>query len=211
MKEILDYLPNLTEEQTQQFEALEGLYRDLNMKVNVISRKDIDNLYKHHILHSLFIKDIVTFVPGAEILDLGCGGGFPGIPLAILFPEVHFTLVDGTRKKIGVVQEIVDAIGLKNVRAQHTRAEEIKTHKFDFIITRAVASLEKLINWSFKLIKKKQQHAIPNGLFAWKGTNTMGREIQELSRREFTDIFPLSDFTEEEYFDEKCIVYVQGH
>ncbi len=211
MKEILDYLPNITAEQIRQFEKLDELYRDLNMKVNVISRKDIDNLYKHHVLHSLFIKDIVTFAPDAEILDLGCGGGFPGIPLAILYPDVRFTLVDGTRKKIGVVQEVADALGLKNVRAMHTRAEDIKTHKFDFIITRAVASLDKLINWSFKLIKKKQQHAIPNGLFAWKGTNRVEGEIQELPRREFTDIYPLSDFTEDGYFDEKCIVYVQGH
>ena len=158
MELIKDYFPELTERQIEQFQQLGELYKEWNQKINVISRKDIDNVYDNHILHSMAIARFVQFLPGAEILDLGTGGGLPGIPMAILFPETTFTLIDGTRKKITVVQEIIQALDLMNAKAMHMRAEELKGSKFDFVICRAVASLDKLINWSFRLIKNKQQH-----------------------------------------------------
>ncbi len=208
MNLLLKYFPNLTETQLRQFEQLPDLYRAWNDKINVISRKDIDNIVERHILHALAIAKVVTFVPGAEILDLGTGGGFPGIPLAILFPKTRFTLIDGTGKKIKVVNEVIEAIGLENAKAKHSRSEEIK-HHFDFVVCRAVASLDKLINWSFRLLKKKQSHAIPNGLITLKGGNIQS-EIRALPRKEYIEIYPVSKYFEEEYFEEKCVVYVQG-
>lgn len=207
MEELLTYFPNLTADQHNKFEQLGSLYRDWNNKINVISRKDIDNLYTHHVLHSLAIAKVVSFHPKARILDLGTGGGFPGIPLAIMFPETQFTLIDGTRKKITVVEEVAQAIGLDNVRPQHIRAEELKGH-FDFVVTRAVARLEKLVPWSFRLIKEKQQHPLPNGLLALKGGD-MKEEIASLGRGAYTEVFPLSDFFDHPYFQEKCLVYAQ--
>lgn len=201
--------PHLGEEQVEQFTQLEKLYIDLNQKVNVISRKDIHNIYLHHVMHSMFIQFIIDFKPGSEVLDLGTGGGFPGIPLAILYPDVRFFLIDGTKKKIGVVEEVIHSLGLKNVRAKQVRAEELKNHKFDFIVSRAVASLDKLISWSRPLIKTKQQHAIPNGLFAWKGGN-ISKEIQSLPSREYIEKYPLTDYLDHEYYKEKYILYVQG-
>jgi 16S rRNA (guanine527-N7)-methyltransferase len=208
MELIKDYFPELTERQIEQFQQLGELYKEWNQKINVISRKDIDNVYDNHILHSMAIARFVQFLPGAEILDLGTGGGLPGIPMAILFPETKFTLIDGTRKKITVVQEIIQALDLKNAKAMHMRAEELKGPKFDFVICRAVASLDKLINWSFRLIKNKQQHIVPNGLITLKGGN-LKEEVNELPKGHYIDMQPLSDFFEEEYFEEKFVVYAQ--
>ena len=207
MEDILKYFPQLTEQQQQQLARLGPLYREWNQKINVISRKDIDNLYAHHILHSLGIARLIHFAPGAEILDLGTGGGLPGIPLAIFFPKTRFTLIDGTRKKVLVVEEIVGALGLTNVSARHIRAEELK-QKFDFVICRAVASLDKLVAWSFPLIKNKQQHALPNGLITLKGGDIQA-ELDALPRGSYTEVYPLSDFFDEEYYQEKYILYVQ--
>ena len=207
MNSILKYFPDLTEEQQTQLGELGMLYQEWNQKINVISRKDIENVYPHHILHALAIAKFIKFKPGAKILDLGTGGGLPGIPLAILFPETQFTLIDGTRKKISVVQAIVDALDLKNVKARHVRAEELK-EKFDFVVCRAVASLDKLVMWSNPLISKRQQHAFPNGLITLKG-GSLKEEKQALPRGAYVDILPLTHFFEEEYFEEKVIVYVQ--
>ncbi len=209
MQAILKYFPNLSEQQVQQFEQLQPLYTDWNEKVNVISRKDIDNLYLRHVLHSLAIAKMFAFKNGAEILDLGTGGGFPGIPLAILYPTVQFKLIDGTGKKIRVVNEIAEALGLKNVNAEQVRAEELKGQRFDFVITRAVARLEKLVMWSFPLIKNKQQHAIPNGLIAWKGGD-ISEEVKEVSKQEYVEQYPIKDYFKEEMYLDKCLVYVQG-
>lgn len=208
MKDIQKYFPNLTPLQLEQFQQLPALYQDWNDKINVISRKDIENITERHILHSLAIAKVINFVPGAEILDLGTGGGFPGIPLAILFPETRFTLIDGRGKKIQVVNHVIDALDLKNVRAKHIRSEDLK-HHFDFVMCRAVASLDKLINWSFRLLKKKQVHSIPNGLITLKGGNIQA-EIKALPRKEYIEIYAVSKFFEGEFFEEKCVVYVQG-
>jgi len=205
---IKKYFPKLSSNQIQQFEQLLPLYNDWNQKINVVSRKDIDNLYERHILHSLAIAKLYTFLPGAEILDLGTGGGFPGIPLAIFFPKTQFTLIDGTGKKIRVVEEVKAALGLTNVRAKQIRAEELKQH-FDFVVSRAVTQLDQLINWSSRLLKKKQQHAIPNGLISLKGGKIQA-EIKALPRKEYIEIDPISNFFEEEFFKEKYVVYVQG-
>ena len=208
MERILHYFPDLSEKQIEQFSQLGELYADWNQKINVISRKDIHNLYVHHVLHSLAIAKFMKFNPEAEIMDLGTGGGFPGIPLAILFPESRFTLIDGTRKKITVVKEIVQAIGLENVKALQMRAEEHK-HKYDFVITRAVAKLNLLVEWSFKLMKKTDRHIMPNGIIALKGGN-LKDEILELPQGNYTEVIPLETFFEEAFFDTKFLIYVQG-
>ena len=204
---ILKYFPELTEKQLAQFAQLGDLYAEWNQKINVISRKDIDNLYPHHILHSLAIAKKVNFRPGTKVLDLGTGGGMPGIPLAILFPEVQFTLVDGTRKKILVVQEVADAIGLKNVRAIHGRAEELK-EKFDFVVCRAVASLDKLYHWSIRLVHDKHKHGLPNGLITLKGGDVK-QEIKSLPKGNYVEVWPVTEVFPEEFFEEKVMVYVQ--
>ena len=209
MEEILDYFPNLSQIQIAQLSELGELYTEWNAKINVVSRKDIENIYHKHVLHSLAIAKVIEFKPDAEILDLGTGGGFPGIPLAILFPETKFTLVDGIRKKITVVQEVVKALGLKNVVAKQARAEEMKGQKFDFVVTRAVATLDKLMPWTQRLYKKQHQHFMPNGLFALKGGD-LKKEIKALGKGEYAERFSLRDFFEGEFFEEKSIVYVQG-
>ncbi len=193
MNEILKYFPHLTDSQKQQFEQLLPLYKEWNEKINVISRKDIDNMYIHHVLHSLAIAKVVTFKDSAQILDLGTGGGFPGIPLAILYPSVSFLLVDSIGKKIKVVQEVATALGLKNVEARHTRAEDIKNRKFDFVVTRAVATLDKLVPWCFPLIKKQHIHALPNGLLALKGGN-MKEEIKALGKGHYAEVNSITQF-----------------
>ena len=170
MQHIIQYFPGLTTEQRRQFEALDALYRDWNSKINVISRKDIDNLYTHHVLHSLAIAKVCRFKPATRILDFGTGGGFPGIPLAILFPDCQFRLIDGTGKKIRVAQEVANAIGLTNVEAVHRRGEEEKD-KFDFVVSRAVMPLPDLVKIVRKNISKTQHNAYPNGLFVLKGGN----------------------------------------
>ena len=208
MERILHYFPNLSERQQAQFAQLDDLYREWNQRINVISRKDIDNLYVHHVLHSLAIARLITFAPGTKILDLGTGGGFPGIPLAILFPDTEFLLIDGTRKKITVVEAVAEALGLSNVTARQQRVEEMKGRRFDFVVTRAVAQLEKLVPWSMRLIKDEQKHGLPNGLIALKG-GQLKAEIKTLPKGTYTEVYPISDFFTEEFFEEKSVVYVQ--
>lgn len=205
---ILKYFPDLTDRQKDQFQQLESLYTEWNEKINLISRKDMEQLYEHHILHALGIAKIVKFKPGADVLDLGTGGGIPGIPLAILFPETRFTLIDGTGKKIIAVIDIATRLGLEHVVAIHIRAEDVK-QKFDFVITRGVASLDKLVLWSKPLLKSKQQHAFPNGLFALKGGH-LKSEIDAVPKGNFIERFPLDEYFKEAYFKEKYVVYVQG-
>ena len=207
MDVLKTFFPELSDKQLDLFEQLAPLYRDWNEKINVISRKDIDNLYERHVLHSLSIGKVVRFLPGAEILDLGTGGGFPGIPLAILFPETRFHLIDGTGKKIRVVQEVVEALGLKNVTAQQVRAEELK-RQFDFVVTRAVADLDQLLLWSRRLIRNKHRHALPNGLLALKG-GKVDAEINALPKGEYAETYPIGDYFSEPFFEEKYVVYVQ--
>lgn len=206
---IQTYFPKLSEQQLSQLSTLDELYKEWNSQINVISRKDIDNLYERHILHALALGIIIQFEAGADIVDLGTGGGLPGIPLAILFPKVNFTLIDGTGKKIKVVNDIIERIGLTNARAQQVRAEEWKGKKFDFVVSRAVANLDKLIPWSRRLLKKQQRHPYPNGLFALKGGD-IEAEIKALVEREYTEVFPLEELFDLPYYEEKYLVYVQG-
>ena len=203
---ILKYFPDLTEEQKRQFAALYDLYLDWNSKINVISRKDIENLYEHHVLHSLGIAKVIRFRPGTQIMDLGTGGGFPGIPLAILFPEVQFHLVDSIGKKVRVASEIANSIGLKNVTFRHARAEEEKG-KFDFVVSRAVMPLTDLLKIIRKNISSKQQNALPNGLICLKG-GELGNETMPVKNK--TTLWDLKEFFEEEFFEAKKVVYVGG-
>lgn len=209
MELLLKYFPDLSETQIAHFQQLAPLYQDWNEKINLISRKDIEFLYDHHVLHSLAIAKVVSFKPGAAVLDIGTGGGFPGIPLAILFPETKFTLIDSIGKKIMVVQDIIEKLGLENVAAQKIRAEELKGTRFDFVVSRAVAELNLLSAWSLRLISNKQQHSIPNGLIALKGGNVKN-EIRALPRGSYAEMQPLSDFFKEPYYLEKYAVYVQA-
>ncbi|MCE9107024.1 16S rRNA (guanine(527)-N(7))-methyltransferase RsmG [Bacteroides pyogenes] len=204
MEIILKYFPDLTEEQHRQFAALYDLYIDWNSKINVISRKDIENLYEHHVLHSLGIAKFTQFRPGTSIMDLGTGGGFPGIPLSILFPEVKFHLIDSIGKKVRVATEVAHAIGLKNVTFRHARAEEEK-RKFDFVVSRAVMPLADLVKIIQKNISSKQQNALPNGLICLKG-GELEHETMPFKNR--TVIHNLSDNFKEEFFQTKKVVYV---
>jgi len=204
MKEILKYFPDLTKEQQRQIAALDELYRDWNAKINVISRKDIDHLYEHHVLHSMAIAKIIQFRAGTKILDFGTGGGFPGIPLAILFPECDFKLIDGTGKKIRVAQEVCNAIGLKNCHPEHLRGEDEKG-KYDFIVSRAVMPLPDLLKIVKKNISKEQHNALPNGIICLKGG-----DLQEEMRpfRNLVEISDISKFFSKEWFKEKNIIYL---
>ena len=202
-KIISKYFEGLTAEQEHQFEALGALYEDWNAKINVISRKDIGNLYEHHVLHSSGIAKVISFKPGTKVMDLGSGGGFPGIPLAILFPEVKFHLIDSIGKKIRVATEISQSIGLKNVSFAHERVEEEKD-KFDFVVSRAVMPLDDLVRLSKKNISKKQQNALPNGIICLKG-GELQREITHLKDRSI--FWNLSDFFDETYFETKKVVF----
>lgn len=205
---ILSYFPNLTKDQIAQYTELGALYKEWNEKINVISRKDIDNLYVHHILHSLAIAKFIEFTPESKILDLGTGGGFPGVPLAIFFPECNFLLVDSINKKLNVVNDIFEKLDLKNIKTKHARVEEIKGEKFDFIVTRAVAKIDQLVNWSRPLIASKHRNIYPNGIIALKGD--LKEEIKLLSKREYKEIFNISKWFVEPYFQEKCLLYLQG-
>lgn len=205
---LFRYFPKPDARALERFTALGPLYAEWNARVNVISRKDIDQVYPHHILHALAIAKFTSFRPGSEILDLGTGGGIPGIPLAILLPEVRFTLIDGTRKKIKVVEAIVEALELENVTARHIRAEEMK-QSFDFVVSRAVASLDKLYAWSVPLLKRKEQNAIPNGLIALKGGKLEG-EIKALPRGTYTELQPIRSYFPLPYFEDKFVLYVQA-
>ena len=204
MEIINKYFPNITEEQRQRFAALDVLYRDWNSKINVISRKDIDNLYEHHILHSLGIAQIINIKPGTKVMDLGTGGGFPGIPLAIMFPEVHFHLVDSIGKKIRVCDEVRTALGLTNVTTEWTRAENLK-EKYDFVVSRAVMPLTDLVKLVRKNIAKESHNAMPNGLICLKGGEL---ENEVMPMKAHTLITSLSDYFEEEFFETKKVVYV---
>lgn len=205
MEIIEKYFPHLDEEQKQRFAALDALYHDWNSKINVISRKDIDNLYEHHVLHSLGIAEVIRFKDGSEVMDLGTGGGFPGIPLAIMFPNVHFHLVDSIGKKVRVCQEVAQALELKNVTTQWCRAEEVKD-KFHFVVSRAVMPLADLVKIIRKNISKEQINGLPNGLICLKGGEL---ENETLPLKNQTEITPLSDFFEEEFFLTKKVVYTQ--
>ena len=204
MEQLLKYFPTLSVEQQRQFAALDALYRDWNAKINVISRKDIDNLYEHHVLHSLTIAKMIHFRPGTRILDFGTGGGFPGVPLAILFPECEFKLIDGTGKKIRVAQEVCNAIGLKNCHPEHLRGEEEKG-RYDFIVSRAVMPLPDLVKIVRKNIAKENRNALPNGILCLKGGNLEG-ELQPF--RKIVESQELSTWFSEEWFKEKHVIYL---
>ena len=204
MEQILKYFPNLSVEQQQQFAALDALYRDWNANINVISRKDIDYLYEHHVLHSLAIAKMLPFKAGTNILDFGTGGGFPGVPLAILFPECEFKLIDGTGKKIRVAQEVCNAIGLKNCHPEHLRGEEEKG-KYDFIVSRAVMPLPDLAKIVRKNIAKEQRNALPNGILCLKGGDLQA-ELQPYRR--IVDSMELTQWFSEDWFKEKYVVYL---
>jgi len=209
MELIKKYFPDLTGNQLSQLAALGVLYQDWNAKVNLISRKDIENLYERHVLHSLAIAKVFHFKAGSNILDVGTGGGFPGIPLAILFPEVKFHLIDGTLKKIKVVQDVIEKVGVANASAQQVRAEELKKRKFDFVVTRAVAVLPQLKVWTQNLYNELERNNMPNGLIALKGGNIQ-EEINTLPKGEYTELYPVSDYFDEPSFVEKYIVYLQA-
>ncbi|MCR9264908.1 MAG: 16S rRNA (guanine(527)-N(7))-methyltransferase RsmG [Flavobacteriaceae bacterium] len=200
---IFKYFTTLTDEQKEHFLDLEALYQDWNKKINVVSRKDIDELYLRHVLHSLGIAKIQSFNEGSRILDVGTGGGFPGIPLAILFPEVQFTLVDAIGKKVKVVQEVVEGLGLDNVTAHHTRVEDLDG-QFDFIVSRAVAAMPTFVHWTKGKIKKDSAHARKNGILYLKG----GDLEEELKDYKTVQIFDLSEYFEEDFFETKKVVYL---
>ena len=204
MEQLLRYFPQLTEQQQRQFAALDALYRDWNAKINVISRKDIDNLYPHHVLHSLGIAKVITFRPGTHVMDIGTGGGFPGIPLAILFPEVKFHLLDSIGKKIKVAQAVADALELTNVRTSHKNVMEEK-EKYDFVVSRAVMQMEDLVRLVRKNVHHEQRNSLPNGLICLKGG-----DIQQEMRpfKHCCDVWPLHTYFEEEYFETKKVAYV---
>ena len=204
MEIILKYFPNLTLSQKAQFEALYDLYLDWNSKINVISRKDIVNLYEHHVLHSMAIAEIIHFQPGTTVLDVGTGGGFPGIPLAILFPETKFVLIDSIGKKIKVGTEIATAIGLKNIVLKHLRIQDEK-EKFDFVVSRAVMPLGELVKLVQKNINRKHKNALPNGLICLKG-GELHHEI--LPYKNIAELYEVGNFFQEEFFKTKKAVYV---
>lgn len=203
MEEILKYFPNLTDIQKQQFEKLEELYQDWNAKINVISRKDIDELYTKHVLHSLAIAKIQKFEPGTYVLDVGTGGGFPGIPLAILFPETRFYLIDVIAKKIKVVQDVAEALELKNVKAEQIRAENVKGD-FDFIVSRAVTNMPDFVSWIKDKIKKQNKHELKNGILYLKG----GDLTEELKDFPKATEYNISGFFDNEFFETKKVVHL---
>ena len=206
MEIVRKYFPNLTPVQLKQFGQLQPLYADWNEKINVISRKDIDNLYLHHVLHSLSIGRIVSFKPGTKILDIGTGGGFPGIPLAILFPEVDFHLVDSIGKKIKVVQAVTEALDLKNVKSEQARGEELKG-QYDFVVARAVTNINSLYHWTRNKIKQNSRHKLKNGLLALKGGD-LKDELAQLSKKHTA--FNIHEFFPEDYFKGKWVVKVSN-
>ena len=206
MKLIKKYF-DLDELQTERFEQLFELYKEWNAQINLISRKDIDNLEERHFLHSLAIAKFIDFKNGTRVLDLGCGGGFPGIMLAIYFPEVSFTLIDGRNKKIMVVNDLIEKLKLTNAKAIHGRAEELKGEQYEFVVTRAVAKIDKLMFWTTRLFSEDQRHALPNGIIALKGNLT--DEIDLLSKNDYYERVPLKTYYDEAFFLEKELLYVQ--
>lgn len=204
MNEILHYFPELTENQLSQLSQLDALYRDWNSKINVISRKDIDNLYQHHVLHSLAIARFIKFKPGTRVLDLGTGGGFPGIPLAIMFPDVKFRLIDGTGKKVRVAKEVADAVGLKNVECVHERGED-EHDKFDFVVSRAVMPLPDLVKLVRKNVSPKNSNAVENGLIVLKGGDIKD-EIKPFGK--VVEVDDISQWFQDDWFAEKYVIYL---
>ncbi len=203
MNLLRTYFPDLTKLQIEQFSKLQELYQDWNLKINVVSRKDIDELYLRHVLHSLGIAKVVQFMPNTKVIDVGTGGGFPGIPLAILFPETQFHLVDSIGKKIKVVNEVVQGLNLENVKTTHGRVEEI-SDTYDFIVSRAVAQMETFVSWTKKKIRKHQLHNIKNGILYLKG----GDLSEELEKYTSATIYKLSDFFTEDFFETKKVVHL---
>ena len=203
MEIINKYFTNLTDNQRFQFEKLDELYQDWNLKINVVSRKDIDELYLRHVLHSLGIAKVIKFEPGSKVMDVGTGGGFPGIPLAILFPETQFHLVDSIGKKIKVVNEVVAGLGLENVITTHGRVEEVKD-TYDFIVSRAVAQMETFVRWVKGRISKQQNHELRNGILYLKG----GDLSEELKRYTSATIYDLTDYFQEDFFETKKVVHL---
>lgn len=203
MELIKKYFDNLSEKQLEQFSKLQELYQDWNLKINVVSRKDIDELYLRHVLHSLGIAKVMEFKAGAKVMDVGTGGGFPGIPLAILFPETQFHLVDSIGKKIKVVNEVAEGLGLQNVKTTHGRVEEVDD-TYDFIVSRAVAQMETFHRWVKNKVHKKQNHALKNGILYLKG----GDLTEELANFPKATIYNLPDFFEEEFFETKKVVHL---
>ena len=204
MESVRKYFKELTDEQLRQLELLDGLYHEWNAKINVISRKDIDNLYEHHVLHSMAIAKTINFRPGTEILDFGTGGGFPGIPLAILFPECRFKLIDGTGKKVRVAQEVATSIGLKNCQAVHLRGED-ERGRYDFVVSRAVMPLPDLVKIVRKNISKTQRNASANGVICLKG-GELEAEVRPF--KNIVEISPISNWFDEEWFKGKNVVYL---
>ena len=209
MDELQSYFPHLSDQQLHQFNMLGPLYEDWNAKINVISRKDIQNLYTRHILHSLSIAKVIQFSDYSDIIDLGTGGGFPGIPLAILFPNCQFHLVDSIGKKIKVVDQVARELGLTNVRATADRAENIKG-SYDFIVTRAVAIMPKLVAWTFEKLKKTHTNPLPNGIIALKGSNHAKEESDVLGKTYNYTIYPIKDIFADPFFDTKCVIHLSN-
>ena len=203
MELILKYFPNLTDDQVLKFKQLESLYQDWNLKINVVSRKDIDELYLRHVLHSLVIAKIIEFKPETKIMDVGTGGGFPGIPLAILFPQCSFHLVDSIAKKLKVVNEVVEGLGLENVKTSHSRVEDVND-TYDFIISRAVAAMPTFVHWIKGKVAKKQNHDLKNGILYLKGGD-LSEELQEYKTAE---IYNISDYFDEDFFETKKVVHL---
>jgi len=205
MEVILKYFSDFTDRQLQQFTDLYELYKDWNNKINVISRKDIDSLYLKHVLHSLAVAAVIEFAPGSQIIDIGTGGGFPGVPLAIFFPEVQFHLVDSIAKKLKVINGVSEAIGLTNVTTQHIRAEEIKNRQFDFVVSRAVAPIKDLWHWGSPLIKRGNKQELPNGLICLKG----GDLVQEIAESTVKPrMISIDQIFREDFFKEKYLLHI---
>ena len=205
MELILKYFPDLTEAQKEQFAALYDLYADWNAKINVVSRKDFDQLYLRHVLHSLAIAKVCQFEAGAEVLDVGCGGGFPSVPLAILFPETRFVAADSIRKKITVVEGVVAGLGLKNIEPRCTRVEQIQEH-FDYVVSRAVTAMPEFVGWIWQKIRRGERGTLPNGILYLKGGD-LAEELALTGKR--WDLYEISAFFEEEFFETKKVVYTR--
>ena len=202
---IEHYFPELSARQKEQFSSLQPLYEEWNSKINVISRKDMDNFYIHHVLHSLGIAKVISFMPGTALLDVGTGGGFPGIPLAILFPEAKFHLVDSIGKKIKVVEAIAGSLGLNNLMCEQARAESLKPHSFDFVVSRAVTAFPEFYQWTHKLIRLNGNNALKNGILYLKGGD-LSEELQPFKRKIL--VFDLNSYFKEDFFETKKVVYL---